>query len=440
MEEGFSKSTRARITANIGSYHEWKGFLAVCHGANIGKVEQHMECLKIDINYANNFNSEDSKFMLRKLFADMENFNMYPAVECESKWQTTLEHGTALTNMIIRGNKEVVELLMNHPNIDVNIQTIFGLTPLMISMIYSHIVNNIVTGRYIFVEIGIYGFIDRNFQLEKDEDVKFNALADIQMQIFQLLLNCPKSDINFQDHGGLTVLMVACQLNDEVFIDALLARSDVDVNIKDNKGRTALAIAVNNEELGLIKLLLSCSGIIIDEDVVIHYIVAMQTVVINKSQIEIAKLLIIHNSFDVNACNADGLTALHVAAFRNNHIITKFLISRGAIIDDVTLSAPSLQMWINLKLWRDYLPSLKYNRCKNMKFYPKKVKKIGFEWLLTANRLKIPKDISFLLLGYIGLVSLYLIQVTVLQGVVEPNGATEPMFLLGGLFGLYGCK
>lgn len=393
-------STRARIVANIRSYHEWNAFLKICHSTDIKEVKQHMECLNIDINYVNDFSSNlESK--LFKIFNDLGCYHQFPMLNFKYSQFNMCLKGTALMYTAVEGNKEVTELLLSQPDIDVNTENSFGLTALTISMIYSDIVSGAISSNersHSFVITDNYRTYSK-YELPTNKRVEFNILANDYIQIFRMLLNCPTRDVNHRDCNGLTVLMIALQLRNEVFIEALLECSDIDLNIKDGSGNTALKHAVYTESYEIVKLLLSHSDTIVDIQSVNSYIRMMTSS--NDIEMEIVRLLITHHSFDVNDQCEDGLTALAVSVVNRNTEVMKLLLSRGAVISEDIKIARTSEIEDILIAWKRFLPSLEY-RCKDMKFYPKEVKRIGFEWLLVMNRKNIlPKDIQFLLLIYI---------------------------------------
>jgi ankyrin repeat protein len=90
-------------------------------------------------------------------------------------------HGNiALIDASCYGEKEIVKLLLNHPNIDVNIQSDYGYTALI------------------------------------------NASYKRHKEIVKLLLNHPNIDVNIQDNFGYTALMYASRDGYNEIIELLL--------------------------------------------------------------------------------------------------------------------------------------------------------------------------------------------------------------------------
>jgi len=113
--------------------------------------------------------------------------------------------GSALTNACDSGNMEILELLLNHPNIDVNQKILQG------STLLHHVCYK-------------------------------NQLAQLKrlLQLRALKLN-PQSDV------GLTPLMTACQQNKSLVVSELMKYKKVNPNICDSQKRTALWFAAKRE-------------------------------------------------------------------------------------------------------------------------------------------------------------------------------------------------
>ena len=113
---------------------------------------------------------------------------------------------TTLMCATIWGNEKIIELLLRHPEIDVNIQ---------------------------------------------DEEIGWSALIyavyNLQPKSVELLLKHPKIDVNVQDQWDRTALMyTVSDIYDhknikkiEAIIDLLLQQSGIDANLQDEDGMTA---------------------------------------------------------------------------------------------------------------------------------------------------------------------------------------------------------
>jgi len=112
---------------------------------------------------------------------------------------------TALMNAAQWGTAKSVELLLNHPGIDVNLQNKWGTT----ALIYG---------------VGSMGLMGK----EKS---------------FELLLSHPGIDVNLQDEWGLTALMHATFRKSTKCVELLLKHPKINVNLQDENGQTAWDMA-----------------------------------------------------------------------------------------------------------------------------------------------------------------------------------------------------
>ena len=109
---------------------------------------------------------------------------------------------------------DIVKLLLNYPNINVNIQDNFGDTPLIW------------------------------------------AIDNPQKDIVKLLLNQPDVDVNIKNSVGDTALIKASFYKNVELAELLLNHPYVNVNIQCRRGRTALIRAATNGCTQIVKLLL----------------------------------------------------------------------------------------------------------------------------------------------------------------------------------------
>jgi len=112
------------------------------------------------------------------------------------------------------GYKDIVELLLNHKDIDINIKDNSGYTALMF--------------------IVVQGYKD----------------------IVELLLNHKNIDVNIKDDKGYTALMWAARRGHKDIVELLLNKG-ADINAKDNDDNTALMIAYKNGYKDIFKLIKS---------------------------------------------------------------------------------------------------------------------------------------------------------------------------------------
>lgn len=108
------------------------------------------------------------------------------------------------------------------------------------------------------------------------------------------------ADINGRDKYGMTSLMWASALNDNINMVKYLMQNGADINAKDNRGKTALILAAaRNTNVEFVKYLIANGG-------------------------------------DVNGKDKGGLGVLMWAIYKNPNVaVAKFLIDKGADVDAV---------------------------------------------------------------------------------------------------------
>ena len=119
---------------------------------------------------------------------------------------------------------------------------------------------------------------------------------EIRFETIKLLINYG-ADVNFIDSFGFTILMIACNLKQDISIIKMLCENGSNVNAINKNGDNVLSMICQ------------------DEDV----------------DIEIVKLLLCFN-VNVNNCNHKGNTSLMYAVSNSNYDLTKLLIIKKANI------------------------------------------------------------------------------------------------------------
>ena len=130
--------------------------------------------------------------------------------------------GSALTNACDPGNMEMLEVLLNHPTIDVDQKIQSGSTLLHHVCYYS------------------------------------------QLAQLKRLLQLPTSKLNPQSDVGLTPLMVVCQQGGSVIVSELVKYKKVNPNICDSQKRTALWIAAKGRSTSIFLSILCTPHWVVD--------------------------------------------------------------------------------------------------------------------------------------------------------------------------------
>ena len=117
--------------------------------------------------------------------------------------------------------------------------------------------------------------------------------------------------------------------------------------------------------------------------------------------IKICKLLLKYDEINVNTIYDEGVSILN-AIYLGHHELVKLLLAHGAIVDesdtifDCDFDEDMMKILDNRK---SYLP--KWNRFTTAKFFPKEFNELAIAWLMCSKRLKLPKDMCYLIVEYI---------------------------------------
>ena len=125
-------------------------------------------------------------------------------------------------------NIEVIENILEHSIVDVNLQTIGKRNPLTIASSRGH--TEIVKLLLKHPEI------DVNWQTPSGQTALMKTTEIRNIKIVRSILNHPKINVNLRDSKGRTALWYACKKNNQYIVEALLAHPDIDVNISDENG------------------------------------------------------------------------------------------------------------------------------------------------------------------------------------------------------------
>ena len=151
----------------------------------------------------------------------------------------------------------IIRLLLAHPSINVNLVTpIESWTPLQMA-IHFHLLD--------VVELLLaHPSTSMNIQTEHGLSALMKAVKVGNNMSVSLLLERPDLNVNLQNDMGETALMLAVSGNRQLMTMLLLAREDINPNLKDMYGYTALMNAVIYKSYGPLNSLLAKPGLDMD--------------------------------------------------------------------------------------------------------------------------------------------------------------------------------
>ncbi|KAK4314139.1 hypothetical protein Pmani_014558 [Petrolisthes manimaculis] len=262
------------------NHKSWSGWSALL----LCVVNGNVECTELLLN-----NSADPDIMTKGgytsiILAAWNRFSRIVKTLLEHKADvdavTPKTNYSALYLAARNGDLQIVNHLVNS-GCNINIQTSWGVTPLLVATYWGHI-----------------------------EVVKY------------LLSN--GGDPNIQQIEGYTVLHKAVYYNHPTIVDALIKRGDFDINIKSNNSYTALMLAVRNGDVKMVTKLIDNGAKVNPQDEKGY--TALMLAVRNGQVSMVTKLL--NAGADVNLQDETGRTAVHWAAGSRDVEVMKELLAK----------------------------------------------------------------------------------------------------------------
>ena len=148
-------------------------------------------------------------------------------------------------------NKEkVVDLLLKHPKINVNIQNVEQQSSLHIAIMSGHI--NIVKKLLKHPDINV------NAQNNRFETpLILSIIFGRNIEISKMLLKKPMIDVNLRSDEDKTAFMYACEIGHIPAVEMLMKHKDININEQNYEGKTSLMIAIEFGEFECAKMLLN---------------------------------------------------------------------------------------------------------------------------------------------------------------------------------------
>lgn len=235
---------------------------------------------------------------------------------------TNIYQYTPLFSAVVFRNKEIVELLLADPHIDINLCSKQGqYTPFM-----EAILDRLSDITALFLKCPQTNLNARNFRGETPVHL---AARMGETGILEKILEAG-ADVNLRDHRDRTALMYSV-MYDMRQVTKILLKYGGDVHLRTERGETLLTIAVNagdhNQELTQILLDAGANPNEPNEDDYTPLCLATYSNFTN-----IVKLLMDYN-VDIHHANRSGYQAVHIAAWNGFMGILTALLNAGAKAD-----------------------------------------------------------------------------------------------------------
>lgn len=194
-------------------------------------------------------------------------------------------------------------------------------------------------------------------QATTNSDVEFvNAAKQGDFRKVRAMLEQDKVTTISTNQDGLTALMAASAENYEDIVEIILDRisknDTVRLDLGDNLGNTALTYATKNQHPDIIEILREhgASPNVFNKEKEFPIHIAVKNNDFKSADVLVEKISGSSN-LNLNAVNADGKTAVHLAVQDNNPAFLRFLKNAGADLNkqDISYITPLSQAVINNK-------------------------------------------------------------------------------------------
>ncbi len=239
---------------------------------------------------------------------------------------------SALMRAAQERNTEIVELLLEKPNIDVNTKNHDGSTALTIAALngYKEIVKMLLRHPNINVNLqNIDGFTALMNSILSFDNVGTQGMNETQ--VFMLELN----KLLYKD-------IKSTQQDRRKIVELLLKRPNIEVNTKDSSGDAALSLAVKANDIGTVELLLKHPKININTQNNTGHTPLM--IASAGGREEIVNSLLKHPNIDVNVKCKNGATALMYAIARERNKIVELLLKHPKIYVNTKVATSSVSV------------------------------------------------------------------------------------------------
>ena len=216
-------------------------------------------------------------------------------------------------------NLKLCDLLLDHPDIDVNIRNTWLQTALMKSCSMGHVD---VTKKLLQSPN-----IDVNHQDKYGDTSAIRAVCNNNIDCLRLLTEMKQVDWNVRDNIGFTAPMWAVSREREEVVDLLVELENIDWNIRSNNGESALTLALKNENYGILERLVTLPKLELNADYLKSQCV--YNIAVRMFKTHIAEMM---NVEDNNTAEKN-ITELVFALKNNMDNFSKLLLSTPSHVD-----------------------------------------------------------------------------------------------------------
>ena len=231
------------------------------------------------------------------------------------------EHATLLCHAAYRGHQDIVEELLKHPEIDVNLAQTGAAPPLYLAAARGHV-------DVVRLLLGARG-INVNLATSEGATPLLVAAQSGYEQVVELLLAVQGIGVDLQKSDGATAVYMAVQ-NGLPRIVEQLVRAGADANLPLATGIAPLSIAARSGNIEIVKQLLKSAGIRVNQADCAGMIPL--SIAAQRGHKEIVRLLL-RKKADPNIPVEDGITPLHLACLGGYTAIVEMLLHAGADAD-----------------------------------------------------------------------------------------------------------
>ena len=146
--------------------------------------------------------------------------------------------------------------------------------------------------------------------------------VDLVLRLKEGIIN-----VNAQDYGGQTPLLIAAWRGHLPLVKSLSKNRRVNMKMRNKLGQTALHLSSKGGHLNVLRFLQKDGRIDIDAKNEFGWTPLHEAT--NEDHLEIVKFLVTNSLVDLNAKTVDGKTILHLSAFLGYFDIVDFLLADG---------------------------------------------------------------------------------------------------------------